>query len=71
MFSGVLSGKPIDVSRAKGAGSRIADKIAEDGLSSWLEAVRRHHEGTYQHCLSGYGNSDRLWLESRSCGTGY
>src|ERR1700738_4813622 len=51
MFSSVLSGKPIDVGSAKGAGSGIADNIAEDGLSSWLETVRRHHEGTYQHCL--------------------
>ena len=51
MFSAVLSGKPIDVGSAKGAGSRIADNIAEDGLSSWLDVVRRHHEGTYQHCL--------------------
>ena len=51
MFSDVLSGKPIDVGSAKGAASRIADSIAEDGLSGWLETVRRHHEGTYQHCL--------------------
>jgi len=51
MFSAVLTGKPIDVRGAKGAGSRIADSIAEDGLSSWLETVRSHHEGTYQHCL--------------------
>jgi putative nucleotidyltransferase with HDIG domain len=51
MFSAVLGGKPIDVGNAKGAGRRIADSIAEDGLSSWLETVRRHHEGTYQHCL--------------------
>jgi putative nucleotidyltransferase with HDIG domain len=51
MFSAVLSGNPIDAGVAKGVGSRIADSIAEDGLSSWLETVRRHHEGTYQHCL--------------------
>jgi putative nucleotidyltransferase with HDIG domain len=51
MFSAVLSCKPVDVRGAKGAGSRIADCIAEDGLSSWLQTVRRHHEGTYQHCL--------------------
>jgi putative nucleotidyltransferase with HDIG domain len=51
MFSAVLSGKPVDVRGAKGAASRIADCIAEDGLSSWLETVRTHHEGTYQHCL--------------------
>jgi putative nucleotidyltransferase with HDIG domain len=51
MFSAVLSGKPIDVRGAKGAARGIADSIAEDGLSGWLETVRRHHEGTYQHCL--------------------
>jgi putative nucleotidyltransferase with HDIG domain len=51
MFSAVLSGKPIDIRGAKGAGRRIADNVAEHGLTSWLETVRRHHEGTYQHCL--------------------
>jgi putative nucleotidyltransferase with HDIG domain len=51
MFSGVLSGGPIDVGSAKGAGGKIADNIAEHGLSSWLATIRRHHEGTYQHCL--------------------
>jgi putative nucleotidyltransferase with HDIG domain len=51
MFSAVLTGKPIDVGSAKDAGSRIVDSLSEDGLSRWLEVVRRHHEGTYQHCL--------------------
>jgi putative nucleotidyltransferase with HDIG domain len=51
MFSSVLAGGAIDVAAAKGAAKRIADNIAEDGLSNWLETVRRHHEGTYQHCL--------------------
>jgi putative nucleotidyltransferase with HDIG domain len=51
MFSAVLTGKPIDVGGTKDAGSRITDSLSEDGLSSWLEVVRRHHEGTYQHCL--------------------
>ena len=51
MFSSVLTGGAIDVVAARGAGRRIADNIAEDGLSNWLETVRRHHEGTYQHCL--------------------
>jgi putative nucleotidyltransferase with HDIG domain len=51
MFSAVLTGQPIDVTGANDAGSTIADSIAEDGLCSWLETVRRHHEGTYQHCL--------------------
>jgi putative nucleotidyltransferase with HDIG domain len=51
MFSAVLTGKPVDVGSTKDAGGVIVDSLAEDGLSSWLEVVRRHHEGTYQHCL--------------------
>jgi putative nucleotidyltransferase with HDIG domain len=51
MFSAALSGKTVDIGGAKCAAGRIADNIAEDGLSNWLETVRRHHEGTYQHCL--------------------
>lgn len=51
MFSAVLSGRPVDIGGAKDAASRIADSVAEGGLAGWLETVRRHHEGTYQHCL--------------------
>jgi putative nucleotidyltransferase with HDIG domain len=51
MFESVLSGAPIDINDAKRAGSRISDSVAEHGLSDWLATVRRHHEGTYQHCL--------------------
>jgi putative nucleotidyltransferase with HDIG domain len=51
MFSAAMAGSPIDIAGARNAGSKIADCIAEDGLSNWLETVRRHHEGTYQHCL--------------------
>jgi putative nucleotidyltransferase with HDIG domain len=51
MFSAVMGGSSVDVAGAKSAGSRIADSIAEDGLSNWVTTVRRHHEGTYQHCL--------------------
>jgi putative nucleotidyltransferase with HDIG domain len=51
MFSAVAAGTPVDVRAAQRAAGRIADSIAADGLSDWLETVRRHHEGTYQHCL--------------------
>ena len=51
MFSAVLEGNPIDVAVAKSAANGIADSISEHGLSDWLGTVRRHHEGTYQHCL--------------------
>ena len=51
MFAAVARGTPIDVKGTKDAGSKIADCVAEKGLSDWLATVRRHHEGTYQHCL--------------------
>lgn len=51
MFSAVMNGSAVDVGGAIAAGSKIADSVAENGLSDWLTAVRRHHEGTYQHCL--------------------
>jgi putative nucleotidyltransferase with HDIG domain len=51
MFLAVMRNSPVDIAGAKTAGRRIADSIAEDGLSNWLATVRRHHEGTYQHCL--------------------
>jgi putative nucleotidyltransferase with HDIG domain len=51
MFAAVASGAPIDIRGAKSAGSGIAESISENGLSDWLTKVRRHHEGTYQHCL--------------------
>lgn len=51
MFLSVLAGKPIDVEGAHIAAVKIADSVAERGLSVWLDTVRRYHLGTYQHCL--------------------
>lgn len=51
MFSAVRCGKPINLSDAERATSEIIDSIVKNGLSAWLDDVRRYHEGTYQHCL--------------------
>jgi hypothetical protein len=51
MFSAIRSGNPITLSDAEGATSQIIDSIAQNGLSAWLDDVRRYHEGTFQHCL--------------------
>lgn len=51
MFTAVASNTAIDVAGAKNAGARIAAAVEEHGLADWLSTVRRHHEGTYQHCL--------------------
>ncbi|MCK1599829.1 HD domain-containing phosphohydrolase [Bradyrhizobium sp. 164] len=51
MFTSVMLGERVNVDGTKEAGRKIANRVAERGLSEWLTAVRRHHEGTYQHCL--------------------
>jgi putative nucleotidyltransferase with HDIG domain len=51
MFSDARCGRRIDVADAKQAAAAIANVIEDQGLSNWLETVRHHHEGTYQHCL--------------------
>ena len=51
MFSAVRSGKPFMLSDAENATSDIINGIEKNGLSVWLDDVRRYHEGTFQHCL--------------------
>jgi putative nucleotidyltransferase with HDIG domain len=51
MFTSVTLGEPIDVDGTREAGRKITNRISEHGLSEWLTTVRRHHEGTFQHCL--------------------
>ncbi len=51
MFEAVATGTAIDVKGARDAGRKIAERVAEKGISDWLKTVRRHHEGTFQHCL--------------------
>ena len=58
------------------AASEIVERIEEDGLASWLDAVRRYHSQTYQHCLIvtavavsfgrhlGFSNADKKRLAS-------
>jgi putative nucleotidyltransferase with HDIG domain len=51
MFAAVASDQDIDNLRVESAGRLIASSVAEQGLAVWLDAVRHHHEGTFQHCL--------------------
>jgi putative nucleotidyltransferase with HDIG domain len=51
MFASILGGSPIDIEAARRVGRNISDSITEHGLTDWLTTVRRHHEGTFQHCL--------------------
>jgi putative nucleotidyltransferase with HDIG domain len=51
MFDAVMSGKQVDLAEAQHATAEIIDTVTAHGLTTWLDNVRRYHEGTYQHCL--------------------
>jgi putative nucleotidyltransferase with HDIG domain len=51
IFSAAHGDGPINVSDAERATSQIIGGVAKVGLGAWLDDVRRHHEGTFQHCL--------------------
>jgi putative nucleotidyltransferase with HDIG domain len=51
MFSAVRGCKPLTLSDAENVTSQIINSIAQNGLTAWLDDVRRYHEGTFQHCL--------------------
>jgi len=62
MFRSVSTGQQVDVAGAKRAAAKIADAVGESGFSHWMETVRRHHEGTYQHCLLVTGTAAAFGL---------
>lgn len=62
MFSLVSRGQQVDVAGARRAAGKISDAVGEGGFSHWLETVRRHHEGTYQHCLLVTGTAAAFGL---------
>ena len=50
-FKTIASGEPLDVRDAVSAGRELLAGVGSAGLSAWLDTVRGHHEGTFQHCL--------------------
>jgi putative nucleotidyltransferase with HDIG domain len=63
MFSAIRRGQTIDIADAEHATSHIINSIEKDGLSTWLDDVRRYHEGTFQHCLLVTGVAVAFALE--------
>jgi putative nucleotidyltransferase with HDIG domain len=51
VFSSLVSGTQLDLASVEQASDQIMDVVCDDGLGTWLGAVRRYHEGTFQHCL--------------------
>ncbi len=63
MFSAARNGRPINLLDAEHATAKIVDSVKRDGLVSWLDEVRRYHEGTFQHCLLVTGVAAGFGLE--------
>ncbi len=51
MFSAIRRGQSINLSDAETATSQVISAVEQNGLTAWLDGVRRYHEGTFQHCL--------------------
>ncbi len=45
------AGKPLDIEPMSETCRAIVAAMQEVGIGRWLEGVRIHHEGTFQHCL--------------------
>ena len=50
-FAALSAGEPLDVDQAVAASRELFYGIGQAGLHVWLDLVRAHHSGTFQHCL--------------------
>lgn len=51
LFEGVLSDAPTSPDVVSQAAAGVLASVKAVGADAWLASVRRHHEGTFQHCL--------------------
>lgn len=51
IFNTCAGGGAPDLARVRDTTQQIIGSVAAIGLTGWIEDVRRHHEGTFQHCL--------------------
>src|SRR5688572_11336518 len=51
MFSAVALGEPVETGKIEAVAAEVVDEIEAKGFACWIDAVRRHHSQTYQHCL--------------------
>lgn len=50
-FAALSTGAPLEVDKAVAASQELFAGVGQSGLHAWLDAVRQHHAGTFQHCL--------------------
>jgi putative nucleotidyltransferase with HDIG domain len=63
MFTAKQDGKPVSYIDAERATTQVISSIEKDGLTTWLDDVRRYHQGTFQHCLLVTGIAAGFALE--------
>jgi putative nucleotidyltransferase with HDIG domain len=51
IFAAASFGGPLDAKSIDASGEAVVSQIEVDGLTRWIETVRKHHSQTYQHCL--------------------
>ena len=51
MFAAIGRGQAVNIGDAESVTAQIIASVTENGLSGWLDDVRKYHEGTFQHCL--------------------
>jgi putative nucleotidyltransferase with HDIG domain len=50
-FRALSAGAALDVPQTLNASRQLLSGVGQVGLSDWLDTVRGHHDGTFQHCL--------------------
>jgi len=51
VFGKLLTGGRLDADEIARGSTAVIDTLGEVGLADWVDAVRAHHDLTYQHCL--------------------
>lgn len=67
IFLSANSGGPLDTRLLAKAGDALVDQIETHGLADWVQAVRVHHNQTYQHCLLVAGAAAAFAVELGFC----
>jgi putative nucleotidyltransferase with HDIG domain len=67
VFLSASTGEPLDTRLLAKAGDALVDQIETHGLADWVQAVRVHHNLTYQHCLLVAGSAAAFAVELGFC----
>jgi putative nucleotidyltransferase with HDIG domain len=63
-FRSLTLGTPLDLDTTADAGQQMLLGVQESGLGDWLDDVRSHHDGTFQHCLLVAGAAAAWGIEA-------